>query len=405
MIPRTDRLCEDANGDLRIDGVAHPRDMLQYLKEKLDDFLTVVATLARDEDGNHLPFDPRSGLVEAVRIKWLRVCMAAQIVLSSTLTTNAAISTSDDVTLATFRIQRSDAAIGGLVSQLVFLLTTQEIDVRIPAHTIERYKSLRAQLETFIMPDDIAALKVLQAGLHRWSRDKRVRAWIVKKIIPDLDRVWIAQERLIQEQRLIDSEIWTRRRAAIAAGVPFDERPQVIYDRALDPRFMSASTIGRLRDEGQTALADLAEAFHVVMLHDAGEAGALNKLFPRLAKYEGHDMAYLHRCHTGLERNDEGPRFSPQAVDGMIERFKSRIPLRLEKPDGWTVGDLAKQIGKGKQTFRDMRKAAQLIPPARGDHDFRYGPDDVERLATYLSTSTKSTWRRAGAQLRLLLND
>lgn len=395
MIPRTDQFKECLDGSLEIRGVAQPLDLLTYLLHKLDAFLGVCDTLPRGADGSYLARDPRAGKIVSVRSSLEQVQMAAQVVLSSTL-----------VPLSL----RRTAPIADLARQLIFTVLCPEAESAIPAASIDRLSKMRDRLETLVMPTQTEAMRALQAELHRWVRNTPgARKWLETTVVPRLVKMWEEQQRLKRKQEPINAEHRARWMKARDSGIPFDEHARVVYDRELDPRHMSAGTIGRFRDEGNTEPADLAEAFFVVMLHDAGEAGHLHKLCPLLGDIEGldrkFDWATLERWGTGLESDDVAPRFTPEAVEGMIERFKSRMPLRLEKPDGWTVGDLAKQIGKGKQTFRDMRKAAQLSPPSRGDHDFRYGPDDVERLATYLSTSTKPTWRHAGAKLRLLLND
>jgi hypothetical protein len=325
MIPRTDQFKERRDGTIDICGVAWPLDQLTYLLQKLDAFLSLCSTLPRGSDGSYLVRDPRAGKIGSVRSRWEQVQRAAQIVWSSTLVPETVQHPAPDIAFAAVSPSSSDAPVADLARQLVFVALGPEAESAIPATIMERIHNMRDRVESLVMPAQIEIRKALQADLHRWSRDTRVRAWIKKQIIPELERMWTEQKRRQREQRLIDKEIGDRRRAAIEAGLPFTERPRVVYDRDLDPRHMTAQTIGRLRDEGRTEIADIAEAFQVLMLHDAGEAGCLDKLFPRLGEYEGFDMAYQHRCDTGLEREEEGPQFSPEAMEGMLARFRARF--------------------------------------------------------------------------------
>jgi hypothetical protein len=409
VIPRTDQFIECSDGSLEIRGVAQPLDLLTYLLNKLDAFLGVCDTLPRGADGAYLARDPRAGKIGSVRSSLEHVQMAAQVVHSSTLVPFSLRQTASDIAIAELAPTAQAAHIADLARQLIFTVLRPEAESAIPAASIDRLRNMRDRLEALVMPTQIEILKTHQAGFHRWVRGTLgARQWLETKIVPQLSRMWDEQQRLKREQEPINAEHRARWLKARDAGIPFDEQVRLVYDPELDPRSMSAVSIGRLRDEGQHDLANLAEAYFVVMLHDAGEAGNLDKLCPLLGPVDGmerpFDCAYLDRMATGLERGDTPPRHVPEAIEGMVARFKTRMPVTLAKPDGWTVEELVTQAGVSLATFHRMRDKADIRKFDRGEHGARYGPDELEKLVAFLRRSTLKGWHKAADRLAHLVN-
>lgn len=413
MIPRTDQFRKCPDGSLDIRGVAQPLDLLTYLLIKLDTFLGLCGTLPRGSDGAYLQRDPRAGRLTSVRASWSDVQMAAQLVWSSTLVSVNFHRTAPDIAIAGATPAIYDVVIADLAKQLIFAVVGSESELAIPAVVIDRIRNVRDQLEPIIMPIQVEALEVLQTDLHRWVRGTRgARAWIEKTIVPQLAAMWKKQQQLRRKQARIDSAHRARWVKARESGHPFDERPRVIYDRDLDPRNMSAETIGRLRDEDQRELADLAEAYFVVMLHDSGEAGNLCKLCPLLGKVEGlshkFDWAYLDRMDTGLERDDTAPRFSPGAVEGMIERFKARFDRLAteEQVSGVTMKTIRDALGiKSATTLQTMFKDAGIPQPESGDSHKRFGRHSLEKLLAHCRSHSDSRRRKHAPKIEALLTE
>lgn len=299
-----------------------------------------------------------------------------------------------------------------LAGSLVFLLSHAETTGAIPAEKVDRLRAVAARLGDLAMTDEVARLRVVQAGFQKWVRETRgVRVWLKRSIMPQVMEMVEEQERLLRARREAINKLEPARKRAWDEGrsIAIPREIDAMYDRESDPRHMDAARIGRLRDEGTRDEADLAEAFAVLAFHDAGEAGSIDKLMPLLCEIGGQsfkfDLAYFARCDTGLERRDWEPRFSAQVMEGMTARFKSRMPVNLEKPDGWTVAEIAKQVGRSGQWVRDAREGTELTKPKHGQHGFRYGPDDLEVLAKHLESSGKATRIEAASKLRLLIGD
>lgn len=407
MITRTDQYRVNADQSINIQGPNTQGDRIQLLHEALNDFMPLMELLPRGASGEYIVRDPRAGKSGAVRVHWNKVHLAACMVLSSTYVIDDIRETGPGIAIGLGRFRHSDIGISNTAWALVNAINAQQLETAIPGEVIQRVKKLHRQVESLAMPNYVARLKDIQRDLHRWVRETPgARKWIAGHIVPQLAAMWEEQRLLRRRQESAEVPVRKRWREARDTGKPFEERIPVIYDREMDPCNMSALTIGRLRDEGQHDLANLAEAYVVVMLHDAGEAGNLDKLCPLLGLVDGmerpFDSAYLDRMATGLDRDDTPPRHSSEAIEGMIARFKARMPVALAKPDGWTVKEIASQVGRSPQWVRDRRKGAKLKKPKHGQHGFRYGPDDIERLVNYLASSGKATWIQAASKLRVL---
>lgn len=410
MIPRTDQFREINEREVAIDGVASPQDQVWYLLKAILEFLSIVRTLERDAAGNYLARDPRVGILHSVHRAWVRVYTAAQIVVSSSLVPVTLSPEVDGITPGVFTSSPEDRLITDAAGSLVFLLLESETKGVIPAAKVERVGAIAARVGDLAMTDEVARLRVVQAGFQKWVRETRgVRAWLKQSIMPLVMEMVDAQERLVRARReainLLEPErkrAWDENRSL---AIP--DEVKAMYDRESDPRHMDARRIGRLRDHGKRDEADLAEAFAVLAFHDAGEAGSIDKLMPILCDVRGlpfkPDLAYFARCDSGLERRDWEPRFSAQVMEGMIARFKARMPVTLEKPDGWTVEEIAKQVRRSEQWVRERRDGAELPKPKHGQHGFKYGPDDIGTLADFLVKLNKPGWSEAAARLRALI--
>lgn len=404
MIPRTDQYRQHADGSIGIQGPDTQQDRVRLLLESLDEFLIHAATLQRDADDAYIVHDSRAGKTGAVRHLWHRVHRAASMVLSSTLQFGSVVPQTPDIAVATGAIRPSDAGIGSVAWSLVNALNPGQLESRIPADAIERIKRIQIQLEKYAMPDHVERIRALQRTLHQWLRETPgAREWVEKKILPALRKMWEEQRSLPRFDDELQADLEKAGREEIDSEKQPNKRPPRVYDREADPCHMSATTIGRLRDEGNHELANLAEAFFVVMLHDSGEAGTLDKLFPQLVQIRGlsrsFDWAYFNREHTGLEVGGTPPRFSPEAIEGMLERFKARFrpearsrrmkgkrrkanradlgprPLtEIEREtfdtvtrNGGNVAAAAKELGRDPKTVREnLIRAQRKLEPLTG---------------------------------------
>lgn len=78
---------------------------------------------------------------------------------------------------------------------------------------------------------------------------------------------------------------------------------------------------------------------------------------------------------------------------------------RHDHPDGWSMSDLCTQGEVGVTTLREMMTKARVKRPARGEHEFRFSPRDVQRVVDVgLRSSGKRKWRSAAERLRSLLS-
>ncbi len=413
MIPRTDQFIECSDGSLEIRGVAQPLDLLTYLLNKLDAFLGVCDTLPRGADGAYLARDPRAGKIGSVRSSLEHVQMAAQVVHSTTLVPFSLRQTASDIAIAELAPTAQAAHIADLARQLIFTVLRPEAESAIPAASIDRLRKMRDRLEALVMPTQTEAMRALQADFHHWVRETPgARDWLAHEIVPQLEAEWSHQRDLRRRQEAAEGPVRERWRRARDSGTPFDERLPVVYERDLDPRHMSAATIGRLRDEGRGDQADLAEAYFVLMLHDSGEAGNLDKLCPLIGRIEGierpFDWAYLDRAGTGLERDDTPPRFTPDAAVGMVARLKKRFEVgpRAEQLTGFTLKDIRETMGlKSHSAMQAIFKAAGLKQPESGDGHQKFGAATIRALIAFCRHNCDARRRRYAPLLEELLRE
>lgn len=385
MIPRTDQYIVNADRSLNINGPNTQGDRIQLLYEALNDFMPVVELLPRGHSGEYIVRDPRAGKTGAVRVHWNKVHLAAGLVLNSTIVTDDIRETAPGIAFGMGGFRHADIGISDTAWALINAINLQQLETAIPGEVINRVKLLHQQVERLASPQYVGRLKDIQRELHRWVRETPgARHWITKQIVPQLVAMWEEQRSLRRRQEAAQSPVYERWRKARDTGKPFNERPPVIYDPEMDPCRMSAITIGRLRDDGQHELADLAEAYFIVMLHDAGEAGNLDKLCALLGAVEGmerpFDWAYLDRMATGLERNDTPPRHSPEAIEGMLARFKDRFSCGdiPEHTTGWTMIQIREAMGDvAPNTLKAILKAIGIKPSKSGNTQRRFGATTI----------------------------
>lgn len=135
-------------------------------------------------------------------------------------------------------------------------------------------------------------------------------------------------------------------------------------------------------------------------------------------------FAFLWRWH---HKQRPVPSLLPGASPELAAKFNpSKIPTAMagaildatrrelqepgltaaEKPDGWTKAELRTQAGISETTFDRICEEAGVARPSSGQHGYRFGPDDLEKLTRAAGAKGgKRKWKQARERWSILLRE
>ena len=338
MLPSLDKFGPMIDGQMSYDDSATTADWIALLSRELRAFLSAVEGLARDSDGRYLCRDPRAGRLTGLTEQWNKIALAAQVVNIRLSEIHDFHARDPGVAIAIGGRKPGAGSVGVAISSLIFMFAKGETESAIEPDQVDRLRSFLHVLESEAMSQEIDKLRIQAERLTEIVARPGVRERISAEVIPAIQQLCRNAERTERAWRdahppPAEFVAWMKDPNAPTSvtGLSSGER----YPSEDDPRFCNAAWIGHQRALGNHDLADHAEWYFLVLLHDSCSAGMANPLFPDLrgfqTEYGSKQVSFgaLLRMQTGLERPDFAPpRFDSSTVTLMIDRFAERIGHR-----------------------------------------------------------------------------
>ncbi|MCW5769702.1 MAG: hypothetical protein KIT19_13570 [Phycisphaeraceae bacterium] len=335
MLPSLDKFGPMIDGQMSYDDSATTADWIALLSRELRAFLSAVEGLARDSDGRYLCRDPRAGRLTGLTEQWNKIALAAQVVNIRLSEIHDFHARDPGVAIAIGGRKPGAGSVGVAISSLIFMFAKGETESAIEPDQVDRLRSFLHVLESEAMSQEIDKLRIQAERLTEIVARPGVRERISAEVIPAIQQLCRNAERTERAWRdahppPAEFVAWMKDPNAPTSvtGLSSGER----YPSEDDPRFCNAAWIGHQRALGNHDLADHAEWYFLVLLHDSCSAGMAYPLFPDLRELDDGNgsgqvaFGAFVRKQTGIERPDFiPPRFDAVTVARMIDRLEAHL--------------------------------------------------------------------------------